>query len=79
MTQAALSRFALRGFNRNIVECKLNKFTDEGITVDGFNRNIVECKLISLKFLIQVVFGFNRNIVECKQIAAESEKAASEF
>ena len=63
------SRFVLRilrCINRNIVECKGTKLSNERGYKYSINRNIVECKEDFAIFQLKACFRINRNIVECK-------------
>ena len=55
-----------KGFNRNIVECKLKVRKPRFGKVERFNRNIVECKYVYAGKWFECSYRFNRNIVECK-------------
>ena len=56
-----------RGFNRNIVECKVYYGAITLVDPHSFNRNIVECKENNNAKIEALKQGFNRNIVECKE------------
>ena len=64
------------GFNRNIVECKVDKKRSMGLQNVSFNRNIVECKVLCHSFFCYFSPGFNRNIVECKGAAKSTAEGA---
>ena len=64
------------GFNRNIVECKVQHTPFISRDLFRFNRNIVECKVMLMRSEWEGTGGFNRNIVECKEAFLRSSIAA---
>ena len=54
------------GFNRDIVECKVDVDVYDSDANARFNRDIVECKDRSSPSSNSGAIRFNRDIVECK-------------
>ena len=66
MREAFEKALGTSGFNRTILECKVDREAEVEVVVVRFNRTILECKEIFIIYGLIIFHRFNRTILECK-------------